>query len=65
MKQHQRFNSDVEADQYLDRAIQAYLRDACRIFNLKIYQVELFYDGIDDTKQSLYKSGNRDRPLSQ
>ena len=49
MKQHEK--SEFEGgDDYLDKAIQSYLRDACRILNLKIYQVELFYDGIDEIK---------------
>lgn len=56
MKQHEK--SEFEGgDDYLDKAIQSYLRDACRILNLKIYQVELFYDGIDEIK-SLRKTGH-------
>lgn len=35
-------------------AIQAYLRDACRILNLKIYQVEIFTDGIDKDRRMAY-----------
>ena len=31
---------------YLDKSVQAYLRDAQRILNLKIYRVDLYYDGL-------------------
>ena len=31
---------------YLDQSVQAYLRDAQRILNLKVYRVDLYHDGL-------------------
>ena len=62
MKQHEKKEFEGGND-YLDQAIQSYLRDACRILNLKIYQVELFYDGIDEMK-SLRKTGHFNNAVS-
>ena len=33
--------------QNLDLAVQSYLRDACRIFNLKIFKVEIYERAIE------------------
>lgn len=54
----QYYQECVRANDYLDKAIQCYLRDACRILNLKIYQVELFYDAMDPSR-STRRYGNR------
>ena len=32
--------------EYLDKSVQSYLRDAQRILNLKIYRVDLYYDAL-------------------
>ena len=54
----QYYQEYARANEYLDKAIQCYLRDACRILNLKIYQVELFYDAMDPSR-STRRNGNR------